>query len=56
MDEEVYESNAATMLMRRAIGEGWHGYDELEVRRSLAIEPGQSRNFRDDITIQVVFF
>ena len=30
MDDEVYESNAATMLMRRAIGEGWDGYDELE--------------------------
>jgi len=55
-DSEVHESNAATMLMRRAIGEGWDGYDELEVRRSLAIEPGHSRNFRDDITIQVVFF
>ena len=30
MDSEVYEANAATMLMRRAIGEGWDGYDELE--------------------------
>ena len=29
-DSEVWEPNAATMLMRRAIGEGWDGYDELE--------------------------
>ena len=31
-DPEVWEPNAATMLMRRAIGEGWDGYDELEGR------------------------
>ena len=47
---------AATMLVRRAIGDGWDGYDELEVLRALAIPPGQSRDYRDDITIQVVFF
>ena len=29
-DPEVWEPNAATMLMRRAVGEGWDGYDELE--------------------------
>ena len=24
-EEDVYEQNAATMLIRRAIGEGWDG-------------------------------
>lgn len=55
-DQEVYEPNAATMLIRRAIGEGWDGYDELEVRRSLAVSPEESRLYRDDITVQVLFF
>jgi len=55
-DIDVYEPNCASMLIRRAIGEGWDGYDPLEVRRSLAIPPGQSRDYRDDITVQVIFF
>ena len=38
MDSEVYEANAATMLMRRAIGEGWDGYDELEGTSLLTFE------------------
>lgn len=55
-DPEVYEQNAATMLIRRAIGEGWDGYDELEVLRSLAQPEEISRQYRDDITVQVIFF
>ena len=55
-DIDVYEPNCASMLIRRAIGEGWDGYDPLEVRRSLAIPAGQSRDYRDDITVQVIFF
>lgn len=54
-DPEVFEANAATMLIRRAIGEGWDGYDEMEVRRSLAHSPEESRMYRDDITVQVLF-
>lgn len=55
-DKHVYEGNAATMLIRRTIGEGWDGFDEIEVRRSLAIPPKESRDYRDDITVQVIFF
>ena len=44
------------MLIRRTIGEGWDGFDEIEVRRSLAIPSNESRDYRDDITVQVIFF
>lgn len=54
-DPDVFETNAATMLVRRAIGEGWDGYDDLEVRRSLAVPAEESRMYRDDITVQVLF-
>lgn len=55
-DKHVFEGNAASMLIRRTIGEGWDGFDEIEVRRSLAIPSNESRDYRDDITVQVIFF
>ncbi|KAI1173784.1 phosphatase 2C-like domain-containing protein [Nemania sp. FL0916] len=46
------DDNAAVHLMRNGLG----GADEQMVRAALAFRPPNSRDIRDDITVQVVFF
>lgn len=48
----VQDSNAAVHLARNALG----GRDEATLAARLAYGPPFSRNIRDDITVQVVFF
>ncbi|MCJ1385132.1 hypothetical protein MMC17_008251 [Xylographa soralifera] len=48
----VVDDNAATHLARNALG----GADEELFRGMLTFRPPFSRNLRDDITVQVVFF
>lgn len=48
----LQDMNCATHLLRNALGYG----DEEKLRWLLNLKPPKSRNFRDDITIQVVFF
>jgi len=48
----IQDKNAATHLARNALGGG----DENYVSALLTIPSPQSRRFRDDITVQVVFF
>ncbi|KAJ1980174.1 hypothetical protein H4R34_002557 [Dimargaris verticillata] len=48
----VVDDNAATHVIRRALG----GQDHDIIGRLLAIPAPQSRRYRDDITVTVVFF
>ena len=48
-DPEVFEPNAATMLIRRAIGEGWDGKIFLVKYKQILIvhiRPGFQLNFK----------
>ena len=52
INDEVFEKNAATRLIRHAIG----GQDHNFVAQMLLVPDQYRRMWRDDITVTVVFF
>merc|ERR1711973_574098 len=48
--------NAATHLIRNALGGTAYGVDHSRLSQMLSLPQDMVRMFRDDITIQVVFF
>merc|ERR1712083_890336 len=50
------DSNAATHLIRSALGGTAYGVDHGRLSQMLSLPQDMVRMFRDDITIQVVFF
>lgn len=50
------DPNAATHLIRNALGNTAFGMDHQKISQSLSLPQNKVRMFRDDITIQVVFF
>ncbi|XP_063837908.1 pyruvate dehydrogenase [acetyl-transferring]-phosphatase 2, mitochondrial [Ostrinia nubilalis] len=50
------DRNAATHLIRHAIGGTEYGVDHSRLAHLLSLAPDVSRMFRDDITVTVVFF
>ncbi|KAJ3315924.1 Pyruvate dehyrogenase phosphatase catalytic subunit [Boothiomyces sp. JEL0838] len=47
------DSNAATYLIRQALS---YGKNEEYLSRMLTVNPKHSRSYRDDITVQIIFF
>ena len=56
MRSKPKDTNAATHLLRNALGGTAYGVDHLRLSQSLSLPKDMVRMFRDDITIQVVFF
>ncbi|KAL2911801.1 hypothetical protein HK105_208734 [Polyrhizophydium stewartii] len=54
--ELLSNANAATALVRSALSDGDLVPDPERVRHILSIPPRKSRHYRDDITVNVVFF
>ena len=50
------DTNAATHLIRNALGGTAYGVDHGRLSQMLSLPADMVRMFRDDITIQVVFF
>lgn len=50
------DRNAATHLIRHAIGGTEYGVDHSRLAHLLSLSPDVSRMFRDDVTVTVVFF
>jgi len=50
------DTNAATHLIRHALGGSSYGVDHTKLSQMLSLPQDMVRNFRDDITITVVFF
>ena len=56
MKSKPKDTNAATHLLRNALGGTTYGLDHLKLSQSLSLPKDMVRMHRDDITIQVVFF
>ena len=56
MKTKPTDTNAATHLIRYALGGATYGLDHFKLSRSLRLPQDMVRLQRDDITIQVVFF
>jgi len=50
------DKNAATHLIRNALGGSAYGVDHIKLSKSLSLSQDIVRSMRDDITIQVIFF
>jgi pyruvate dehydrogenase phosphatase len=50
------DSNAATHLIRSALGGTAYGVDHAKLAQMLSLPGDMVRMFRDDITVQCVFF
>ena len=50
------DTNAATHLIRNALGGSAYGVDHAKLSQMLSLPTDMVRMFRDDITIQVIFF
>ena len=50
------DTNACTHLLRNALGVTEYGLDETRIAQFLSLPQDIVRNFRDDITITVIYF
>lgn len=56
MSEKPMDKNAATHLIRNALGGTEHGIEHSKISHMLSLPQDIVRLFRDDITITVIFF
>lgn len=50
------DTNVASHLIRNAFGQADHGIDHAKLSMMLSLPPEVTRNFRDDITVTVIYF